>query len=86
MDAFELLRLREPFPPSRSTFNRFLIKSALHRFREGFPETFVSAWADAGLPQWWGPEAASDAPVYTPGDTGSPPSGAPRQAGTAQPG
>ena len=28
MDAFEQLRLREAFPPSRSTFNPFLIKAA----------------------------------------------------------
>lgn len=86
MDAFELLRLREPFPPSRSTFNRFLIKSALHRFREGFPETFVSAWAAAGLPQWWGPEASPDASVYTQGGTRSASAGAQRQAVPAQPG
>ena len=64
MDAFERLRLREAFPPSRSTFNRFLIKEALHLFRDGFPDTFVSAWAASGLPQWWGPEASSDAPVF----------------------
>lgn len=61
MDAFEILRLREPFPPSRSTFNRFLIKAALLRFEGGFPETFVAAWAGAGLPTWWGPEASSHA-------------------------
>ena len=64
MDDFETLRLMEPFPPSRSTLVRFLIKAAVLRFRDGFPETFVSAWAASGLPQWWGPEASSDAPVY----------------------
>ena len=86
MDEFEILRLREPFPPSRSTFNRFLIKAALERFRAGFPETFVSAWAAAGLPQWWGPEASSDATVHPPGGTGSAPTGAKRPAVPAQPG
>ena len=72
MDAFERLRLREPFPPSRSTFNRFLIKEAVQRFRDGFPDTFVAAWLSAGLPPWWGPEAASVAPVTIPrGHAGS---------------
>ena len=86
MDAFEVLRLREPFPPSRSTFNRFLIKAALNRFREGFPETFGSAWAAAGLPQWWGPEAAPAAPVASQGEPRAAPSGATRRAVTAKPG
>lgn len=73
MDAFERLRLREAFPPSRSTFNRFLIKEALHHFRDGFPDTFVAAWAASGLPQWWGPETAAAGPVAPQGghDCGS---------------
>ena len=77
MDAFEQLRLREAFPPSRSTFNPFLIKAALQRFHDGFPDTFVVAWTAAGLPQWWGPEASPDAaPVSTQGGPSASPPGA----------
>ena len=76
MDEFEALRLMEPFPPSRSTMVRFLVKAALQRFRDGFPESFVSAWTAAGLPQWWGPEAAPAAPVLTQGGPAASPPGA----------
>jgi hypothetical protein len=84
IEAFESLRLREPFPPSKSTFTRFLIKAALRLYEDGFPEGFVAAWLTAGLPQWWGPEASSDAPAPPQGGPRAAPPGAKRPAAAPQ--